>query len=67
MVQAWKINQESVPYSGFFIVAKEGSNLDDALDIITSSDFIKYIKKVGINANGNSIRVSTRNVENYTW
>lgn len=66
-VQAWKITKEDVPYSGFFIVAKEGSNLDDALDIITSDRFIKYIKSVGINANGNSIRFSTRNVENYVW
>lgn len=67
MVQAWKIDQEAVPYSGFFIVPKVGANLDEALDIIRSSDFMKYIKKVGINANGNSVRFSTRNVENYTW
>ena len=66
-VQAWKISKEEVPYSGFFILAKDGSNLDDALDIITSDRFIKYIKSVGINANGNSIRFSTRNVENYVW
>ena len=66
-VQAWKIGKDAVPYSGFFIVAKEGSNIDDALDIIKSPAFTEYIKTVGINANGSSVRFSTRNVENYTW
>lgn len=67
VVQAWKIGEDVVPYSGFFIVAKEGSNIDDALDIIKRSAFTEYIKTVGINANGSSVRFSTRNVENYTW
>lgn len=67
VVQAWKIDKDAVPYSGFFIVAKEGSNIYDALDIIKSAAFTEYIKTVGINANGSSVRFSTRNVENYTW
>ena len=67
VVQAWKLDQDAVPYSGFFIVAKEGSSIDDALNIIKSPAFTEYIKAVGINANGSSVRFSTRNVENYTW
>ena len=66
-VQAWKIDKDAVPYSGFFIVAKDGSIIDDALNIIKSPAFTEYIKAVGINANGSSVRFSTRNVENYTW
>lgn len=66
-VQAWKLDVETVPFSGFYITPIANMKIEVALDVLQSDLFFEYVKCVGINVNGNSIRLSTKNIEDYNW
>lgn len=66
-VQAWIVEAGTVPYSGFYITAREGFRLQRALEIIKSESFLEYVKEVGVHVNGDSIRVSVKNIADYSW
>ncbi len=66
-VKVYQLAQDEIPYSGIYITAKSNMDLTEAHTILESHDFFSYIKKVGINASGDSIRISCRDVSDYTF
>ena len=68
-VNVYELDEETVPYSGFYIIPKEGSNmsLDFALKMLQSSDMWSYLLSCGIRVNGESVRLSTKDIENYIF
>ncbi|EUB24523.1 Eco57I restriction-modification methylase [Streptococcus sp. AS20] len=64
-----KIGYDSVPYSGLFIRAidEEQFSLDRAMSILKSSEFFEYVKQIGIPINGQSFRITSRDIENYKF
>jgi len=66
-LKIYELDEYTIPYSGIYIVAKSGNSLSDAKRILESKDFLAYIKKVGINANGKSIRIAIQDINNYQF
>lgn len=64
-VNVYKLDPQTIPYSGFFIIPISEKSLDYAKEILESEDFYKYIESRAINASGTSIRISVNDVKNY--
>ncbi|NOW93122.1 tRNA1(Val) A37 N6-methylase TrmN6 [Clostridium beijerinckii] len=66
-VKIYKLTKNDIPYSGIYITAKKDIPLDYAKIILESSDFLDYVKRIGINASGNSIRITVKDINNYLF
>lgn len=66
-VRYYCLDRETVPYSGMYLIPKEGFSLEQAERILMSDDFFAYIEDIGINARGNSYRISPRDVCDYMF
>lgn len=69
-VDVYELEQECIPYAGMYIVEKEDNNeytLMDATEIIRSDGFKEYVFKVGIPISGKSVRITSKDVENYMF
>ncbi len=69
-VTAYPLKKDCIPYAGMFIVPRTDENiynLEDARKILESEDFLKYVKAIGIHISGKSIRVTSRDIENYMF
>ena len=69
-VEVYKLEKECIPYAGMYIVAREGNleyTLDDAMRILRSEEFKQYVADVGIHISGSSLRITSKDIENYTF
>ena len=69
-VDVYELEQECIPYAGMYIVEKEDNNeytLMDAIEILRSGEFKEYVFKVGIPISGKSVRITSKDVENYMF
>ena len=69
-VEIYKLSEECVPYAGMYIVEKDGNDeytLEDAIKILKSDKFKKYVFRSGIPINGSSIRITSKDIENYMF
>lgn len=66
-VKVYKVSKNCIPYSGIYIVSKGDLSLDYAKDILESKEFLSYINLIGINANGNSIRITANDINNFKF
>ena len=69
-VDVYELEQECIPYAGMYIVEKEDNNeyeLTDAMRILRSGEFKEYVFKVGIPISGKSVRITSKDVENYLF
>lgn len=64
-VPIYRIDAETVPFTGIFITSPQGNNLEDATKILESKKFLDYIKVIGINANGTSKRITVKDINNF--
>lgn len=64
-VRFYRLSADVVPYSGMYIVPRQGHSLEEAERILKSEDFLRYVKEVGINVSGSSYRISPRDVAGY--
>lgn len=69
-VDVYELEQECIPYAGMYIVEKEDNNeytLDEAIEILRSDEFKEYVLKVSIPISGKSVRITSKDVENYMF
>ena len=69
-VHVYPLDIEDVPYSGIFITIRDCADklpLTEAMTILNSSEFLKYLQPRGISAKGKSIRITTKNISDYCW
>lgn len=69
-VVIYKLTKECIPYAGMYIVKCENNDLytlDDAIRILGSREFRQYILDVGIHISGSSLRITSRDVEEYCF
>ena len=68
-IELHKLDQETIPYSGIYITMKEDSNLslEEAKNILESSQFMDYVRKIGICINGNSVRITCKDINNFMF
>lgn len=69
-VSVYRLTRECIPYAGMYIVKCEDNNeytLDDAVRILESRDFRQYVLDVGIHISGSSLRITSKDVEEYKF
>lgn len=66
-VKYYRLDKYTVPYSGMYIVPKDGYTIEQAEQVLDSEEFYRYIQAVGIHANGKTYRVSPRDIANYVF
>lgn len=64
-VKLYILPKDVIPYSGIYIIPKKDMTLEMAKEILESKEFLEYIKSVGINASGNSYRITSKDISNY--
>lgn len=67
-VSVYMLTQQCIPYAGMYIVSKTNNKeyqLDAAKDILESDAFMKYVQKVGIHISGSSLRITSKDIENF--
>ena len=64
-VKVYKLNKNEIPYSGIYIIPKSNLTLEQAKEILESSEFYEYIMDVGINVSGESYRITSKDISNY--
>ncbi|PJN89653.1 DNA methyltransferase [Bacillus sp. mrc49] len=64
-VRVHRLDKNTIPYSGFYIIPLTDKNLDVAEEILTSPEFYSYLSIRGINANGKSLRFSVNDILNF--
>lgn len=69
-VEVFELNQDCIPYAGMYISVRKDNvqyNLCDALNILQSDNFNKYVQKVGIPISGRSLRITSKDIEDYLF
>ncbi len=65
-----KLTRSCIPYAGMYIVRCEDNNkytLEDAVRILESREFRQYVLDVGIHISGSSLRITSKDVEDYRF
>lgn len=66
-VVVYELDKEEIPYSGVYIIPKANKSLKEAVKILKSEEFYKYLLGIGIPVSGDSIRISSKDIENYKF
>lgn len=66
-VKVYELTRECIPYSGIYIVPKKDLSLEKAKEILEGYHFYQYVKGIGINASGSSIRITARDINDYEF
>lgn len=64
------LDAECVPYAGMFIVRREDNNeytLADAIGILENRRFMQYVLDVGVHISGSSLRITSKDIEDYRF
>lgn len=64
-IKTYLLSKDTIPYSGIYIIPKQDMTLNMAKEILESNEFLNYIKSVGINASGDSYRITSKDVSNF--
>ena len=66
-VKLYKLTVEEIPYSGLYITPKGDMPLDTAITVLQSKHFYNYLLSKGVKERGVSIRISSRDVEEFQF
>lgn len=69
-VEVSTLSQECIPYAGMYIAVREENNqytLEYAEEILRRDAFRQYVKSVGIPISGQSVRITSKDVEDYKF
>lgn len=67
-IHVYKLEQQCIPYGGMYIVPRNDEiSLDEGIQILKSSRFYEYAFNIGIPLNGKSVRITSRDIENYSF
>ena len=67
-LQIYKLSKECIPYSGMYIIPRDDNqeiSLEEGIEILYQRKFWEYVMNIGIHINGNSVRITSRDIENY--
>ncbi len=59
--------KNNIPYSGIYIIPIKNKTLEEADKILKSKDFFNYIEGKGINASGKSLRITSKDINEYMF
>ena len=64
-VNVYEIDENTIPYSGIYIIPKSNLDLSVAKEILESEEFLDYVKKIGIYVSGSSLRITANDIKNF--
>ena len=64
-ILTYNLSREMIPYSGIYITKRTNYGLDVAKSILQSDAFLEYVKGIGINASGISLRISAQDIKKF--
>ena len=67
---AYMLKKTCIPYSGMYITTRERGQeytLDDAKRALQSDEFMDYVQKVGIHISGSSLRITSKDIEEFRF
>ncbi|MGE6556632.1 Eco57I restriction-modification methylase domain-containing protein [Exiguobacterium artemiae] len=66
-IKIYELGNNDIPFSGIYITPKKDVSLKFAELLLNTKQFHEYINKVGINLNGVSIRITSKDINNFTF
>lgn len=67
-VYVYELDSQTIPYSGIIITTKAKQyDLSFAKEILSSREFKNYVDEVGVTVNNESIRISSRDINNFIF
>ena len=63
----YELDSDDVPYAGIIITPRRELSLDVAKRILKSDEFFQYVQSIGTYANGSSIRITPKDIENFEF
>lgn len=66
-VNAFILDEETVPFSGIMITPIGNSSLEQALSILRSEAFLEYVNEIGVDARSGSKRITPKDINNYRF
>lgn len=69
-VKVYLLDKEIIPTSGLYIISKNNSQqytLEQAKTILESPSFLEYAKAIGVISNGNSYRISSKDINEFRF
>ena len=66
-VKLYSLDLETVPYAGLCIIAQNGHSIELVKKILYSQEFYDYVQNVGICTNGESYRISPRDINSFQF
>lgn len=66
-VKVYELDANVVPYSGIYIIPRDNASLEDAKLILQTERFYNYLLTKGVKVSGDSIRISSKDVEEYRY
>ena len=70
IVSVYMLKKKCIPYSGMYIVPKSDNKtykLEDAKNILESDEFMKYVQDAGIHISGTSLRITSKDIEEFKF
>ncbi len=64
----YKLGEDCIPYAGMYISLRNQNqkyDLDFAKKILKSENFFEYVKNIGINISGSSVRITSKDIEDF--
>ncbi|MGL5123139.1 MAG: Eco57I restriction-modification methylase domain-containing protein [Fusobacteriaceae bacterium] len=61
------LDEDYIPYSGIYIIKKSVFPLVKAKEILESDEFYEYVKLVGKNANGKTLKITAKDINDYCF
>ena len=66
-VIVYDLGVDIIPYSGIYITPKNAASLEDAKLILQTERFYHYLLTKGVKVSGDSIRISSKDLEEYRY
>ncbi len=66
-IKIYELKSDDIPFSGIYIIPKKNISLKVAKFLLNSNEFHEYISRVGINLNGTSIRITSKDINNFIF
>lgn len=67
-IEIYNLSKENIPFSGIYIVQKKNNlTLDYAQKILKSREFMEYVCNIGIRISGKSIRITSKDINNFEF
>ena len=66
-IRVYYLDKTTIPYSGLYIIPKNQEPLSNAELVLKTERFYQYLVSKGVKVSGDSIRISSKDIEDYKY